>query len=237
VHSAIPGKDGEILFSGDDGLLNALGFTTIISSQESVFHVDVYEAHKNQVIAKNVNISGNLLAGVVQPGVDVKFAPNTATLIQWNDETRSLEWIAAPGRESIYLHISYNALTLHVGANQLQDVILSIGEFSSESLGVHNVILMSNAHANAAIAKCDGAIDRVSKTRAMLGASHNRLSHTVESLTAASENMTASESRIRDADMAKFLLDYTKLDILSNAASAMLAQANALPQLVLQLLR
>ncbi|HOV40466.1 MAG TPA: flagellin, partial [Oscillospiraceae bacterium] len=91
--------------------------------------------------------------------------------------------------------------------------------------------------ANSAISVIDDAINSVSGTRADLGALQNRLEHTINSLGVASENLTAAESRIRDVDMAKEMMKFTKTQILSQAAQAMLAQANTLPQGVLQLLR
>jgi len=83
----------------------------------------------------------------------------------------------------------------------------------------------------------DKAIDRVSAQRANLGAYQNRLEHTINNLTTATTNITAAESRIRDVDMAKEMMNFTKLNILMQAGNSMLAQANQLPQNVLQLLR
>jgi flagellin len=82
-----------------------------------------------------------------------------------------------------------------------------------------------------------GAINLVSSQRAALGALQNRLEHTINNLGVTVENLTAAESRIRDTDMAKEMMDYTKNSILVQAAQAMLAQANMIPQGVLQLLR
>ncbi|WP_409343778.1 flagellin [Paenibacillus sp. MBLB4367] len=91
--------------------------------------------------------------------------------------------------------------------------------------------------ASAALSVINDAIENVSSQRAQLGAVQNRLEHTINNLQTASENLTAAESRIRDVDMAKEMMDFTKNNILSQAAQAMLAQANQQPQGVLQLLR
>ncbi len=91
--------------------------------------------------------------------------------------------------------------------------------------------------ASAAITVINNAIEKVSSQRSSLGAVQNRLEHTINNLSAASENLTAAESRIRDVDMAKEMMNFTKTNILSQAAQAMLAQANQQPQGVLQLLR
>jgi flagellin len=87
------------------------------------------------------------------------------------------------------------------------------------------------------ITSIDLAINKVSEQRADLGAMQNRLEHTIKNLDVSSENLQASESRIRDVDMAKEMMNFTKLNILNQAATAMLAQANQVPQGVLQLLR
>ncbi len=89
----------------------------------------------------------------------------------------------------------------------------------------------------AAITTIDGAIKKVSDERSQLGAKQNRLEHTINNLGTSSENLSAAESRIRDVDMAKEMMEMTKNNILQQASQAMLAQANQNPQQVLQLLR
>ena len=91
--------------------------------------------------------------------------------------------------------------------------------------------------ADAAITVINTAIESVSAERAKLGAMQNRLEHTINNLDASAENLQAAESRIRDVDMAKEMMEFTKQSILQQAATAMLAQANQAPQTVLQLLR
>ncbi len=83
----------------------------------------------------------------------------------------------------------------------------------------------------------DNAIISVSKSRSKMGAYQNRLEHTINNLTTANENLTAAESRIRDTDMAMEMAEFTKNNILTQAAQAMLAQSNQLPQGILQLLK
>jgi flagellin len=99
------------------------------------------------------------------------------------------------------------------------------------------VLVTDRASAAHAITIIDTAINKVSTQRAKLGAYQNRLEHTINNLTTASTNMKSSESRIRDADMAKEMMDFTRLNVLSQAGNAMLAQANQLPSNVLTLLR
>lgn len=127
--------------------------------------------------------------------------------------------------------------TLQVGANQGQIINFNIGTMSAAGLTVNGMDYTSNLGAGSAIASIDTAITTVSTQRANLGALQNRLEHTINNLSTASENLSAAESRIRDVDMAKEMMEFTKNNILSQAAQSMLAQANQQPQGVLQLLR
>ncbi|WAM33051.1 flagellar hook-associated protein FlgL [Caldicellulosiruptor morganii] len=134
------------------------------------------------------------------------------------------------------------AITTQIGANTGQTMQIGIDSMKGIDLGVidnnGNTIKVNTKYAaSAAIAVLDNAISKVSEQRSRLGAYQNRLEHTINNLGTASENLTASESRIRDVDMAKEMMNYTKNNILMQAATAMLAQANQLPQAVLQLLR
>lgn len=130
-----------------------------------------------------------------------------------------------------------NSLNYQIGANSSQTMSVSIGDMSSTALHVNGIDVTTASGAEAAISAVNKAVEDVSSQRAKLGAFQNRLEHTVNNLGAASENLTAAESRIRDVDMAKEMTQYTKNNILSQAAQAMLAQANQQPQGVLQLLR
>ncbi len=130
-------------------------------------------------------------------------------------------------------------LTLQIGdtAENFNRISVKIGSTSADSLGIGDINIRSVEGAAAAIDKIKNAINTVSSTRGDLGAIQNRLEHTINNLGVATENMTAAESRIRDVDMAKEMMDFTKNNILTQASQAMLAQANQLPQGVLQLLQ
>jgi flagellin len=141
---------------------------------------------------------------------------------------------------------SGTALTFQVGSNSGQVIALTIGTMSAAALSVGTGtgeaatgLDISGATANfsSVIASVNTAIQTVSSERSKLGAYQNRLEHTINNLGTSAENLTAAESRIRDVDMAKEMMNQTKNSILSQAAQAMLAQANQQPQGVLQLLR
>ncbi len=106
----------------------------------------------------------------------------------------------------------------------------------TDGLGTKDLSLNTQEDANAAIDKIDNAINKVSMVRATFGATQNRLEHKVENLTTTAENLTEAESGIRDTDMAQEMLNYTKFNVLQQAAQSMLAQANQQPQSILQLL-
>lgn len=133
--------------------------------------------------------------------------------------------------------VSGNSIKFLTGANQGQDISLSIADSSTTGLNIKNLDVSTATNAQDAIASLDKAIDIVSTSRSSLGATQNRLDHTINNLSTSSENLTAAESRIRDVDMAKEMMEQTKNSILSQASQAMLGQANQQPQNVLQLLR
>ena len=135
------------------------------------------------------------------------------------------------------------SMWLHIGANMDQRTQVYIGTMSAAALGLRNVgteeimTLGTPDEANRAIGTLDEAIKKINKQRADLGAYQNRLEKTVVGLDIGAENLQASESRIRDTDMAKEMVDFTKNNILSQAGTAMLAQANQSSQNVLALLQ
>ncbi|RDI40123.1 flagellin Hag [Falsibacillus pallidus] len=145
-------------------------------------------------------------------------------------------------------------VSLQIGANESETMEFSLSVMDAVNLGiatddkynplatagekaVHGVYVSTAEDASAAITKIDKAIQKVSDERSKLGAIQNRLEHTVTNIQTANENLTSAESRIRDVDMAKEMSEFTKNNILNQAGQAMLAQANQLPQGVLQLLK
>jgi flagellin len=135
------------------------------------------------------------------------------------------------------------SMWFHIGANMDQRVRVYIGTMTASSLGLRNVgdgsiMTLENADSsNRSIGVVDQALKTLNKQRADLGAYQNRLTHAVGGLNIASENLSAAESRIRDTDMAKEMVEYTKNQVLSQSGTAMLAQANTNSQNVLSLLR
>lgn len=131
-------------------------------------------------------------------------------------------------------------LTFQVGANAGQTISVGIKSMTASDLGVDTLNVLTPTTSNGIasnISKIDNAINLVSAQRSKLGAVQNRLEHTISNVDNASENLQASESRVRDTDMAKEMMNLTSKNILSQATQAMLAQANQKPNQVLQLLQ
>lgn len=135
-----------------------------------------------------------------------------------------------------------SSMTLQIGANNGQNLAVGINDMSANGLGLkdgsgNNIQIDTQFGATAAIRFVDNAIDTVSGERAKLGAVQNRLEHTVNNLSMAAQNITSAESRVRDVDMAREMSDFTKNQILNQAGTAMLAQANQRTQGILSLFR
>ena len=130
-------------------------------------------------------------------------------------------------------------LTLQIGdtADSFNKMTVAVADMSAKGLGLDGLKITSEPLASGAIDKIKTAINSVSTARASMGALQNRLEHTINNLDVAVENLSAANSRIRDTDMAKEMMNYTKMNVLVQSAQAMLAQANQQPQSVLQLLQ
>jgi len=133
------------------------------------------------------------------------------------------------------------AFTFQIGANSGQTLSVSVSAMDGETLLASAIgdfkLDAAGKNAGTMISNIDKAIAKVSDQRATLGAVQNRLEHTINNLTATNENLSDANSRIRDVDMAEEMMTFTKSNILSQAATSMLAQANAMPNSVLNLLQ
>ncbi len=146
--------------------------------------------------------------------------------------------ISAPAGKDVPAIIG-GGLTLQIGdtADSFNKMTVAVANMSAKGLGLENLSIKSETLASQSIDKIKNAINSVSTARASMGALQNRLEHTINNLDVAVENLSAANSRIRDTDMAKEMMNYTKMNVLVQSAQAMLAQANQQPQSVLQLLQ
>ena len=240
------GVVGEYSFDLDGISVTSEGEALITVGGVTV-NIDVTEADSAESIAQKVAAAYNGLAadGKIKDGVDsdsyyiatsqgskVVFTASAAgagTAMTGALQIGAGDGEDAPGRD----------LTLQIGdtAASFNQMTVSVKSMSTESLGIQNIDISSQSGAKAAIDVIKSAINQVSSTRGDLGAVQNRLEHTINNLSVTTENMTAAESRIRDVDMAEEMMAYTKNNILVQSSQAMLAQANQIPQGVLQLLQ
>lgn len=142
------------------------------------------------------------------------------------------------GASSFTVNTAANdGLTFQVGANEGDTMTVNVDKMDAQYLGVNSAKVNTRTAASAAITSVDNAINQVSSQRATLGAVQNRLDYKNDNLSTANENLTTAESQIRDVDMAKEMTTFTNSNILLQASTAMLAQANSLPQNVLSLIK
>ncbi len=235
IRSSKMGDKGRVSFSGREDVLNALSLATIQDPGKDPMTITVRDAHTGEIVGSE-RTSDNTLRNVIE-GVDVEFDPRLDIDINWNETDRTLTFASEPGTLYEYLHVVDNAKDFQIGANPNQTVRSHIGEMSAHALGLNRVLVVNQEGAQNSISLIDSAIDRVSAERARMGAVINRLEHTINNLSVQQENAIASESRIRDIDMAKEATEMTKAQMLSQAATAMLAQANQMGAGLLQLLQ
>ena len=211
------------------------------------FHIG---ANEGQAITLDINLMGSVFVEATQGTDEEVDGVSNQTVLKDNDEIVAVKvgesWYAVDdvqsNDESTALVVKEGAVALSVKQDGNTYLIendglgvgsLRVDDPNSSSTGG----IMTNDSASAAITTIQKAIETVSAERSKLGAYQNRLEHTIRNLDTSAENLQASESRIRDIDMAKEMMEFTKNNILQQAATAMLAQANMAPSGVLQLLR
>ena len=173
---------------------------------------------------KDINTAKNLTLALQNNGVDAKFDPTSNKIVIKNDVTVESEMEEVGG------------LTLQIGADAVETINVNVESMKAESLGIQGLDIGDSDKANEAIETVKAAIEQVSVVRGNLGAIQNRLEHTINNLGVMEENIQDAEANIRDTDIADEMMAYTKNNILIQSAQAMLAQANQVPQGVLQLM-
>ncbi len=235
IRSPQMGPKGKLYFSGDESLLNALSLVTIQDTDHDPMTVTVKDAHTGKIIGEDT-VADNILRNVVS-GVDIELNPNLDIDVSWDTASKRFVFENATGTVKEYIHVVNNAKSFQVGSNEGQTIDSYISEMTAHALGVDNILVNNQTLAQSSITKLDEAIDAVSSERSKLGSLINRLEHTINNLTVQAENAYASESRIKDLDIAQETTELSKNQILSQAAMSMLAQANSLPQNLLSLLK
>ena len=238
--SVLPGAGGELTFSSDDeDLINTFALNEVKGSSTTAFRASIYDAHTGIAIdgATNIKVSDNKLVGVLHPNVDIEFDPTANIKAVWSEAEKNFILSPADTTYEAIIHLVDSSTVFQIGANEGEDIAIDIGNMSAGSLGVTNINVTTRESASKSIGLIDAAISKVSSQRAKIGAYQNALEYTSENLTTTMSNLTAAESRIRDADMAQTMMEFVKLQILNQSGTSMLAQANQLPQSVMSLLQ
>jgi flagellin len=233
IRSSKTGLDGRLFFSADEDLMKALSLATIQEATNGSLTVDVSDAHTGDKVGSDT--TGDYTLHNVITGLEVKFDPTAGVTAAWDATAGKITFTAAD--QSYFLHVVQNSTNFQIGANEGQMMSAYIGQMDTKALGVDSALVVNQDTATEAITMVDDAIQKVSSERARLGAYLNRLDHTINNLAVQEENQTAAESTIRDLNMAKAISEMTQQQILQQVSTAMLAQANALPQSILTLLR
>jgi flagellin len=226
-------------------------------TEKGLRDLDVFEVNGNKFVFVASGVSDDQLAKLAPDTTAIKVAGtdgkvdkgdvNSATAIisnksgivaTQNSDSAKESWIDFKPR-AIGGSMPKGGLTLQIGDTSatFNKVTVSVDNLSAGGIGTHNLDVSNQDAAGKSINVIKSAINKVSTNRANLGALQNRLEHTINNLDTTAENMTAANSRIRDTDMAKEMMEYTKMSILTQSAQAMLAQANQQPQAILQLLQ
>ncbi|MBD3173692.1 MAG: hypothetical protein GF320_00815, partial [Armatimonadia bacterium] len=233
--SPVPGPDGRIWFSGNDQLIDGFSWAEVKSATENTLDVTVYDAHTSRLIGRQ-KVNDSVLRSIID-GVDVKIEQSADVRVQWDSVRKQFLYYSDFGKEVSHLHVVDNPLSLQLGANPGQSLEVRIGSVTRGGLQLDDLLVVSKEAAEEAVQKIDRAVVEVAEYRASIGAYINRLNSTINIIDITQENLLASESRIRDLDMAKQTVEFTRDQVLVQAATAVLAQANVLPQSVLQLLQ
>ncbi|OCA96804.1 flagellin [Clostridium beijerinckii] len=237
---------GKLQISGVAGRDNAITDVSITAKSSAGADRTAFNSNtgftQTQVAADKGDSIINTTDAVTNTAVAVAQGGANSTLIDGVTIKMANATTNATDAFTVTVSKSDQSLTAHIGANEGQTMDISIDDMGARALGIRDangddINLSTSDAAETAITTIDNAIKKVSQERSKLGAIQNRLEHTINNLGTSSENLTSAESRIRDVDMAKEMSTYSKNNILSQAAQAMLAQANQQPQQVLQLLR
>ena len=232
--TAAYGKDAEIVLGFSDTVIaDALGFTSVNLDAES----GLYETVLSKGTDAEVELVRDTDDSEFSNAATVKVDGNRVTISDNGDFEMSFLIDENYAGIVDFEVTDIGTMTVHIGANMNQNMVISVPEVSAESLYIDDIDVTIMGGAGAAITRLDEAIAAVSSARSKLGAYENRLDYSVASLDSFGENMTEAQSRLADTDMAQEMTNYTQQNLLNQAAISVLAQANDIPQQVLQLLQ
>jgi flagellin len=228
------GSNSELSFAGDENVINSLGLAQIQNATKPQTTVNVYDAHTNEFIGGDTVCDG-ILRGVIK-GIDVKVDDTMGVTSRWDPVTGSVVFDPRAEANVAFLHVVDNRTEVQIGANEGQKFDISIAQMNTTALEIDDVFVTTMAQSQKAITKLDMAMERLNGARATIGAQINRLEYTMQNLAVSRQNLIAGESRIRDLDVASASAEFARNQILVNTSVAMLAQANQLPSIAMQLI-
>lgn len=236
VQSALTGKEGELSFIGSQKLMDALGFNTIQESSQNIQQITVTDNLTGVVVGERTTTNSRV-ADII-PGLDLTVDTRTGVDAVWNTGTGKIDFVTSNRLENknLNLHIVDNRTEFQIGREKGEKIDASLPALNTTALGIGNTKINTQEDAQRAITEIDNAISKVVSARAKMGAIVNRLESTVKTLAVSEENAVSSESRIRDADIAKETTAMTAAQVAYQANLAVLAQANQIPALTLKLL-
>ena len=214
--TAVKGEQSEMTFVGSESLIKALAIKQTTKGTNDTVTVNVLSSAGGTNLGSYTTKDG--IARNILDGVDLKVSKLT-------------------GNSTFNLSIKNNATKAIIGANEGQTLDISIGRVDTVSLGIDNINITNIQGAEKATGKLDLALEKINKARSTMGAQMNRLEYTVNNLNITRENMIASESRIRDLDIAQASSDLASQQVVLQSATAMLAQANLIPTYAMTLLQ
>ena len=236
-----PGRS--LVFGGESSLLTAMGFNEIQTAVFPIFSITVIDIGEGTIPNRQTRVYGDRAANMVQ-GVDLQFRTTLDISISAVDKTTIQAYQVSQvvnnsltGPDGFVIQVSPRPLSFQIGPNHGNFLNTQIGDMSALSLGIDALNVSDQFFAQESIKTVDAAIVQVSAQRAALGAVQNRLESTIANLNVAEENLSASESQIRDLDFSDEITKFTSAQILTTSATSFLSQANALGQNVLTLLR
>ena len=237
IRSAIAGADGRLTFTSENNdLIGALNLNTIQEAEDNIFSVSINDAHTGKVIVDQVDADGNRVDGVISPNISINFDAMANVSATWDDASKRYILSSNDKPYQTIIHIEDRSTSFQVGQNFGEDIYINIGDMRAEALGLNHVDVSSRKSASESITLLDQAIHKVNSQRAKIGAYQNELEYNANSLTQTSLHLQESESRLKDADMAKEYMEFVKRQILNSTSSSMLSQANQNSQALMNIL-
>ena len=237
LQSALTGKTGELSFTGTQKLMDALGLETVQESSQNIQTITATDNLTGVVIGER--ITSNSRVTDVIPGIDLIVDSRTSVDAIYNEGTGKIDFMPSNRLENqnLNLHVVDARTEIQVGTEKGEKLDVSLPALNTMALGISNTNINTQDDAQRAITEIDNALTKVVSVRAKIGANVNRLESTMNTLATAEENTVASESRIRDTNIAKETTAMTAAQVAYQANISLLAQANQIPAIAMQLLR